>query len=124
MLLPLVLSLFTSAAFATPVVSAPSAIPSSLASNITNSVPNNVADLLTKPINVVTIGNKNYTYHQLVGNGLFPSDARDQFGDTAGGWGSAIAADVKTWLPNPDGSYSGIIYTLPDRGWNTNGRTF
>jgi len=37
-------------------------------------------------------------------------------GDPAGGWRSAISADVKTWTLNKDGSYTGIIYTIPDRG--------
>ena len=70
----------------------------------------------------VEIGKHKYIYDSLVGHGLWPSDARDQYGDTAGGWGSGIAADVSSWKKHKDGSYSGIIYTLPDRGWNTNGK--
>ena len=73
------------------------------------------------PIKTVTIGNDKYSYESLVGKGEFPADARDKFGDTAGGWGSAIAADVKSWKQNKDGSYEGTIYAVPDRGWNTNG---
>jgi len=73
------------------------------------------------PLAVVEIGKNAYSYNSLVGHGLWPSDARDQYGDTAGGWGSGIAADVSTWKKNKDGSYGGIIYTIPDRGWNTNG---
>ena len=83
-----------------------------------------VSLIIADPIAQVTIGKDTYKYIQLVGNGDFPSDARDQFGDTAGGWGSAIAADVNSWKQNKDGSYQGIIYTLPDRGWNTHGTPF
>jgi hypothetical protein len=57
-----------------------------------------------------------YKYVQLAGKGIFPSDARDEFGDTSGGWGSAIAVDVDSWKLNEDGSYEGIIYAVPDRG--------
>jgi hypothetical protein len=73
------------------------------------------------PLAVVDIGKNTYSYDSLVGHGLWPSDARDQYGDTAGGWGSGVAADLSTWKKNKDGSYGGIIYTIPDRGWNTNG---
>ena len=73
------------------------------------------------PVNTVKIGADTYTYQSLVGKGIFPSDAVDQFGDTAGGWGSAIAADEESWTQNKDGSYQGTIYAAPDRGWNTNG---
>jgi hypothetical protein len=73
------------------------------------------------PLTTVNIGHDTYKYIQLVGHASFPSDARDNFGDTAGGWGSAIAADVDSWKMNKDGSYEGILYAVPDRGWNTNG---
>jgi len=62
-----------------------------------------------------------YKYIQLVGKGIFPSDARDRFGDTNGGWGSAIAVDPESWKLKEDGSYEGIFYAIPDRGWNTEG---
>ena len=78
----------------------------------------------TTPINQVTFPppkKATYSYESLVGYGFFPSDGRDKFGDTAGGWGSAIAADLDSWKLNNDGSYEGIIYGVPDRGWNTNG---
>lgn len=73
------------------------------------------------PVAQVKIGHDTYNYLGLVGHAEFPSDARDQYGDTAGGWGSGIAADLSKWKKNKDGSYSGIIYGVPDRGWNTNG---
>ena len=55
--------------------------------------------VVADPIANVTIGKDTYKYIQLVGNGEFPADARDQFGDTAGGWGSGIAADLKSVSP-------------------------
>jgi hypothetical protein len=73
------------------------------------------------PLAKVTIDHHTYKYIQLVGKAEFPSDARDKFGDTAGGWGSAIAADVKSWKKKKDGSYTGTLFATPDRGWNTNG---
>jgi hypothetical protein len=76
---------------------------------------------LAAVISQVTIGNHTYTYEGLVGNGFWSASAMDRYGDTAGGWGSALAPDLTTWKQAKDGSYSGIIYALPDRGWNTNG---
>jgi len=73
------------------------------------------------PLAQVTIGHDTYKYLGLVGKGEFPSDARDMFGDTMGGWGSAVEADLTQWKKNKDGSYTGILYGGPDRGWNTNG---
>lgn len=48
------------------------------------------------------------------------SDARDKFGDTIGGLGSAIAFDKKSWKYK-NGAYQGLVWGLPDRGWNTQG---
>ncbi|KXT09052.1 hypothetical protein AC579_4714 [Pseudocercospora musae] len=42
------------------------------------------------------------------------------FGDTIGGHGSAIAIDGASWVKIGNG-YTGLLYTLPDRGWNTEG---
>lgn len=56
----------------------------------------------------------------LVGVGRVPADARDKLGDTLGGIGSGMVADLKTWKREGD-SYSGVFYMLPDRGWNTEG---
>ena len=79
------------------------------------------ASVCPPPVSQVTLGKDTYKYISLVGQGQFPSDARDKFGDTAGGWGSAIAADLDSWKKNKDGSYEGTLYAVPDRGWNTNG---
>jgi hypothetical protein len=62
-------------------------------------------------------GGKNYTYEALAGYGFVPSNFRDRFGDTLGGHGSAIALDRSQWKKKSDGSYTGVLFTLPDRGW-------
>lgn len=72
-------------------------------------------------VSEVDIDDHKYKYFGLVGHATYPADARDEYGDTIGGWGSAIAADLDSWEMEKDGSYSGIIYGIPDRGWNTNG---
>lgn len=64
----------------------------------------------------ITCLNENYTYQKLAGYGFVPSNARDKFGDTLGGFGSAIAIDRKNWTKT-DGVYTGILWALPDRGW-------
>ena len=79
-----------------------------------------VATALTIPttfVNQTVCNEKTYTYEALAGYGFVPNDARDQFGDTMGGFGSAIAIDRSTWKLNGDGSYTGVLYGLPDRGW-------
>lgn len=80
-----------------------------------------------KPVNTTTCNTQTYTYTSLAGFGKLPSDIRDKYGDTIG-VGSAIAIDKssvrcrKTKKNNKNKSiYEGIIYGLPDRGWNTQG---
>lgn len=63
---------------------------------------------------------KSYVYEELAGYGYIPSNARDKYGDTIGGIGSSIAMDSSSWQKNGD-SYTGTLYALPDRGWNTEG---
>lgn len=58
-----------------------------------------------------------YTNHGLVGYGFIPSNARDKYGDTLGGFGSSVAIEQGSWKRNEDGTYSGIAWCLPDRGW-------
>lgn len=76
-------------------------------------------------VNTTTCGGKKYVYQELAGYGKLPSDFRDKHGDTLGGIGSAIALDKKSCgykkSQGKKGSYEGIIYGLPDRGWNTQG---
>ncbi|KHN99057.1 outer membrane autotransporter [Metarhizium album ARSEF 1941] len=64
-----------------------------------------------------TCAAKAYTYNQLAGYGLVPSDARDKFGDTIS-LGSSIAMASWSWKGF---RYEGKLYGLPDRGWNTQG---
>ncbi|PWY87997.1 hypothetical protein BO94DRAFT_516391 [Aspergillus sclerotioniger CBS 115572] len=72
-------------------------------------------------VNQTTCGNTTYTYVGLEGYGFVPSNATDKYGDTMGGFGSSAAFDLATWRRTGLNSYTGILYTLPDRGWNTNG---
>lgn len=77
----------------------------------------------TTPVNQTTCNSKTYIYEELAGWGLLASDTRDKFGDTVGGIGSAIALDKKSWKKKKGDkeAYEGIVYGLPDRGWNTQG---
>ncbi|GAM83134.1 hypothetical protein ANO11243_011200 [Dothideomycetidae sp. 11243] len=72
-------------------------------------------------VNQTTCNGAQYTYQQLAGYGFVASDARDKFGDTIGGHGSAIAIEHGSWSKTGNGSYTGVLWTLPDRGWNTQG---
>ncbi|TEY78300.1 hypothetical protein BOTCAL_0050g00320 [Botryotinia calthae] len=72
-------------------------------------------------VNQTTCNGKTYTYQALGGYGYIPGTARDKFGDTIGGIGSAIAMDRKSWEKLDNGSYTGVLWALPDRGWNTEG---
>lgn len=75
-------------------------------------------------VNTTTCNGKTYVYEELAGWGLLASDARDKFGDTIGGIGSSIALEKKSWKKKKgdNEAYEGIIYGLPDRGWNTQGK--
>lgn len=68
-------------------------------------------------VNQTTFNGKQYTYQVLAGYGSVPGNARDQFGDTLGGIGSALALDRSQWKKLSNGSYSGVLWGLPDRGW-------
>ena len=71
----------------------------------------------TTPVNKITCGGRNYTYESLAGYGLIASNARDKYGDTIGGIGSAIVIDRQSWNKTAEGQYTGILWALPDRGW-------
>ena len=64
------------------------------------------------PVNVTTCNGKTYTYTALAGYGKLAGDARDKFGDTIGGIGSAIALDKKSWKSKKGKkeAYTGIVY--------------
>ena len=68
-------------------------------------------------VNQTTCDGKKFTYEALAGYGFIPSNARDKYGDTIGGIGSSIALDRASWKKAKSGSYTGILWALPDRGW-------
>ncbi|KAK8039748.1 hypothetical protein PG993_008159 [Apiospora rasikravindrae] len=72
-------------------------------------------------VNTTTCASKTYTYHDLAGYGFIAADAVDKFGDTLGGLGSAAHMDGAHWAKLDNGSYTGTLWSLPDRGWNTEG---
>jgi len=74
-------------------------------------------------VSETTCNGKKYVYEELAGWGILDGTSRDKFGDTIGGIGSAIALDKKSWKKKKGGNeaYDGIIFGLPDRGWNTQG---
>ncbi len=65
----------------------------------------------------VNFGGQTYVNHGLVAVGRLSAAARDFNDETLGSF-SSMALDVKQWKKNADGSYSGVIQTLPDRGPN------
>ncbi len=69
----------------------------------------------------VTFEGQTFANKGLVGVARIPSNAVDQFGDTLGGFGSAMAMDPAAWHKRGDGSFGGTVYMVPDRGWNTQG---
>jgi hypothetical protein len=73
--------------------------------------------LQTTYVNQTICNGRTYTYTELAGYGFIPSDARDRYGDTIGGIGSSIALDRSKWQKTSDGSYVGVLWALPDRGW-------
>ena len=68
-------------------------------------------------VNETTCNGKTYTYQQLAGYGFIPSNARDEYGETIGGIGSSVALNKTAWKKLNNGSYTGILWALPDRGW-------
>ncbi|GAB2175498.1 esterase-like activity of phytase family protein [Dongia sp. agr-C8] len=68
----------------------------------------------------VTLEGAAFVNKGLVGVGRVPADAKDKLGDTLGGIGSGMAADLSKWKREGD-KYTGVFYMLPDRGWNTEG---
>ncbi|KAF6220286.1 hypothetical protein HO133_003418 [Letharia lupina] len=71
--------------------------------------------------NQTTCDKEQYTYQELAGYGFVASNATDKYGDTLGGYGSAIAIDRSSWKKLKNGSYTGLLWAIPDRGWNTEG---
>ncbi|KAL1645814.1 hypothetical protein SLS58_003698 [Diplodia intermedia] len=79
----------------------------------------------TAAVNTTTCAGNTYTYRALAGYGFVSGTARDKHGDTLGGLGSSIAIEHGSWKlrPTDNGTalYTGVLWALPDRGWNTNG---
>jgi hypothetical protein len=71
--------------------------------------------------NSVNFQGSTFTNKGLVGVARVPSNARDKYGETLGGWGSAMAIVPGSWKQKKDGSYTGNLVAVPDRGWNTQG---
>jgi len=72
---------------------------------------------ITAFVNRTVCNDKVYTYEELAGVGILPSNGRDEFGDTLGGIGSGLALDRSQWKKLANGSYTGVVWGLPDRGW-------
>ncbi|KAL1841391.1 hypothetical protein VTK73DRAFT_3497 [Phialemonium thermophilum] len=68
-------------------------------------------------VNTTTCNGKRYVYNGLSGYGFVPSNARDKYGDTIS-IGSSLS--IESWVQK-GGRYEGVLYGLPDRGWNTEG---
>lgn len=66
----------------------------------------------------VRFGGKTYVNHGLVAVGWLPAATRDFNGETLGSFSSMALAN---WTRAADGSYSGTLRTLPDRGPNNVG---
>jgi hypothetical protein len=67
----------------------------------------------------VTLDGRTFVNKGVVGVGRMPAGLRDKFGETFGS-GSGLAIDPEVWLREAD-SYSGVLYMLPDRGYNVTG---
>jgi hypothetical protein len=68
-------------------------------------------------VNQTTCNGKQYTYQELVGYRTISGNARYEFGDTIGGIGSSLAIDRFQWVKLVNGSNTGVLWALPDRGW-------
>ncbi|WP_297510829.1 esterase-like activity of phytase family protein [uncultured Caulobacter sp.] len=66
----------------------------------------------------VTFGGKTYVNHGLVAAGWLPAATRDFNDETLGSFSSMA---LSGWTRNADGSYAGVLRTLPDRGPNNVG---
>ena len=66
----------------------------------------------------VTFGGKTYVNHGLVAAGWLPAATRDFRGETLGSFSSMA---LSNWKKMADGSFTGTLRTLPDRGPNNVG---
>ena len=63
------------------------------------------------------IDGRTHVDHGLVAAGMLPADTIDFLGDTLGSF-SSFAVAPGSWRRHDDGSYEGVLWTLPDRGNN------
>src|SRR5262244_2514760 len=61
------------------------------------------------------LGSTTFINHGLVGIGHISASALDSFGET---FGSMSSLQITGWADNGDGSYTGTLNILPDRGYN------
>lgn len=69
------------------------------------------------PPRVLEFGGHRYVDHGLVAAGALPAATVDFLGDTLGSF-SSLAVAPGSWRRDADGSYHGVLWTLPDRGRN------
>ena len=69
----------------------------------------------------VRLDGRTFVSGGLVAVGRIPANLRDKYGETFGS-GSGLAIDPDAWTRAAEG-YSGILYILPDRGYNVAGTT-
>ncbi|QRV99558.1 hypothetical protein RhiJN_27577 [Ceratobasidium sp. AG-Ba] len=69
----------------------------------------------------VKLGSQTFVNKGLVGFGYIPASARDSYGETLGGLGSAIAIQRGSFQAGPNGTFTGRLIAQPDRGYNVEG---
>jgi hypothetical protein len=75
--------------------------------------------VITTPGDVTaTLGPSAFVNHGLVGVGRLSASGLDVFGET---FGSVSSLQITGWTRNSDGTYSGVMNILPDRGYNSGG---
>ncbi|KAL9937735.1 hypothetical protein V8E36_003280 [Tilletia maclaganii] len=74
-------------------------------------------DKITRRDGSVLFDDRTFVNKGLVGFGRISGDAKDSYGETLGGFGSAIA--IPTSRKNRDGTYTITLLGDPDRGHNT-----
>jgi hypothetical protein len=79
--------------------------------------PRDASNSTAGAVNTTTCNGKEYVYEELAGYGLVVSDAVDKFGDNLGGLGSSIHIERSSWTKRCNGTYTGKLWALPDRGW-------
>ncbi|KAF8604345.1 hypothetical protein BDV93DRAFT_492130 [Ceratobasidium sp. AG-I] len=66
----------------------------------------------------VVLNGQTFINKGLVAFGYIPAQARDSYGETLGGLGSAIALARGSFKAGPNGTFTGRLIAQPDRGYN------